>query len=52
MISRVRDIFDVELSLRAIFDHPTVQGMSAEIEQLILSKIGQIDDEETENIAA
>jgi amino acid adenylation domain-containing protein len=39
VIARVREVFDIELSLRSIFDHPTVEGISAEIERLILLKI-------------
>jgi hypothetical protein len=33
----------VELSLKTIFDHPTVGGISAEIERLILEKLEGID---------
>jgi len=39
VITRVRDEFDVELSLRTLFDNPTVEGISAEIERLILQKL-------------
>ncbi|HXI38599.1 MAG TPA: non-ribosomal peptide synthetase [Bryobacteraceae bacterium] len=39
MIAHVRDAFAVELSLRSLFDHPTVREMSAEIERLILAKL-------------
>jgi amino acid adenylation domain-containing protein len=41
VIARVRDVFEVELSLRTIFDNPTVEGISAEIERLILIKLEQ-----------
>ncbi|HEV2734459.1 MAG TPA: amino acid adenylation domain-containing protein, partial [Longimicrobiaceae bacterium] len=34
IISRVRDQFDVELSLQAIFEHPTVAGLAARVEEL------------------
>ena len=39
VIAQVRDVFGVELSLRSLFDHPTAQEMSAEIERLILTKL-------------
>jgi len=34
IISRVRDHFDVELSLQALFEYPTVAGLSAQVEEL------------------
>ncbi|HEX8275247.1 MAG TPA: amino acid adenylation domain-containing protein [Longimicrobiaceae bacterium] len=34
IISRVRDAFDVELSLQAIFEHPTVAGLAGTVEEL------------------
>ena len=52
VIARVRDVFEVELSLRTIFDNPTVEGISAEIEQLILTKLEQAGNEDSaENIS-
>ena len=39
VIAKVRESFGVELSLRSLFDHPTVTEMSAEIERLILAKL-------------
>ncbi len=39
VIAHVRDAFAVELSLRSLFDHPTVREMSAVIEQLIFQKL-------------
>jgi acyl carrier protein len=52
VIARVRDIFEVELSLRSIFDYPTVKGISAEIESLILNKIENLTDEEAQSMLA
>jgi acyl carrier protein len=37
LIARIRDAFGVDLSLRAVFDHPTVAALAAEIEQAILA---------------
>jgi amino acid adenylation domain-containing protein len=39
LISRISDSFGINLPLLSLFDHPTLGGMSAEIEQLILAKI-------------
>jgi amino acid adenylation domain-containing protein len=39
LLTRVSEAFGVELSLLTIFDHPTLAGMSDEIEKLILAKI-------------
>jgi len=48
VIGRVRDAFGVELPLRTLFDHPTVNGMCAEIERLIYSKLEAMSEEETQ----
>jgi acyl carrier protein len=47
VIGRVRDAFGVELPLRTLFEHPTVSGMSAEIDRLIYSKLEAMSEEET-----
>jgi amino acid adenylation domain-containing protein len=39
LLTRISESFGVELSLLTVFDHPTLAGMSAEIEKLILAKI-------------
>jgi amino acid adenylation domain-containing protein len=39
LLTRISESFGVELSLLMIFDHPTLGGMSAEIEKLILAKL-------------
>jgi amino acid adenylation domain-containing protein len=40
LISRLRDAFGVELSLRIIFDEPTVAGMSRHVEAALLAEQG------------
>lgn len=39
LIARIRDVFDIEITLRVLFDNATVAGISAEIERLILAKL-------------
>ena len=39
VLVKIQENFGVELSLKSIFDHPTVGGISAEIEWLILEKL-------------
>src|SRR5579859_3107333 len=39
LLTRIGETFGVELSLLTIFDHPTLAGMSAEIEKLILASM-------------
>jgi len=48
MIARVRETFGVELTLRNLFDHPTAAGMAAEIEQLILTNLEAMTEEEAQ----
>lgn len=51
VIARVRDSFGVELTLLALFDHPTVSGLSAEIERLVVAKLGEMSEEEAKRLA-
>ena len=39
LITRIGESFGVNLPLLSLFDHPTLAGMAAEVEQLILEKI-------------
>ncbi|HEY2850503.1 MAG TPA: non-ribosomal peptide synthetase [Gemmatimonadaceae bacterium] len=39
LITRLRDNFDVELSLKALFDAPTVAAIAAEVERLIAAPL-------------
>lgn len=46
LISRVHETFGVELSLRSVFERPTIRGMSTAIEELILEKLDRMDEHE------
>ncbi len=59
LIARVRETFDINLPLRALFEAPTVSELAAEIERLLVAKLAALSDEEvqqqlakTEGIAA
>jgi len=52
VIARVRDTFGIELTLLSLFDHPTVSGLSAEIERLLVLKLGAMTEDEAERLAA
>jgi amino acid adenylation domain-containing protein len=47
LLTRISHAFGVDLSLLTLFDHPTLAGMSAEIERLILEKIASLSPETT-----
>jgi natural product biosynthesis luciferase-like monooxygenase protein/amino acid adenylation domain-containing protein len=49
VVSRVREVFGVELALRTIFQHPTVEGLATVIEELQLEAT---DDERLSRILA
>ncbi len=48
VIARVRDSFDVELSLHNLFEAPTVADLSAEIERLLMVKLEAMSEEEAQ----
>jgi len=52
MIAQISDVFGVELSLLSIFNDPTVRGMSAEIERLILEKLENMSEDEAQRLLA
>lgn len=45
LIARLRDHFDVDLSLKALFEAPTVAGIATEVERLILEKLDALEAE-------
>jgi amino acid adenylation domain-containing protein len=44
LITRISQTFGVDLPLLSLFDHPTLAGMSSEIERLILQKVGAAEE--------
>jgi amino acid adenylation domain-containing protein len=52
LITRVRDVYGVELTLQGLFDHPTVAAMAAEIERLIVERLESLSDDEVERLLA
>ena len=50
VIARVRDSFGVELSLRTLFDGPTVAELSAQIEVALLAKLEAMSEDEAQRI--
>lgn len=50
LIARIRDTFAVDLSLRVVFDAPTVAELSAIVEDALLARIDAMSDQEAESL--
>jgi amino acid adenylation domain-containing protein len=50
LIAKVHQRYAVELSLRSLFDHPTIAEISSEIERLLYAKLHEMTDEEAQRL--
>ncbi len=50
VISRVRDTFQAELSMRTFFESPTIAELSVAIEELLAEEISQLSDEQVQRL--
>lgn len=48
LIARVREVFGVDITLRSLFESPTVAALAEEIEGLLYSRVAAMTDEEAE----
>jgi acyl carrier protein len=46
LIAKIQQTFDIELSLRSLFDHPTVSGIASEITREVHAKVNAMSDDE------
>jgi len=52
LIVKIRSAFSVDLSLRSLFDAPTVAELSREIERLIVARVESMSEEEAQALLA
>ncbi|MEA2175746.1 MAG: hypothetical protein QOD00_3338 [Blastocatellia bacterium] len=50
LVSRLREAFDVELPLRLLFKHPTIAQLASLIEEMLLTQVNDMTDEEAEQL--
>lgn len=50
LIARIRDAFGVDLSLRTIFDTPTIAQLAPQIEESVLKKISAMSEEDAREL--
>jgi acyl-CoA synthetase (AMP-forming)/AMP-acid ligase II/acyl carrier protein len=52
LIARVRDAFGVELTLRSLFDAPTISRLAIQVEALLMERLDSMSDDEAQRILA
>jgi amino acid adenylation domain-containing protein len=52
VIARLRDAFNVEISLLKLFDHPTVADLACEVERLLVARLDAMSEEEAQRLLA
>jgi acyl-coenzyme A synthetase/AMP-(fatty) acid ligase/acyl carrier protein len=50
LIARLREAFGVDLSLRALFEYPSVEALAAEVERLVDVALDAMSEEEAERL--
>ncbi len=50
LISRLRETFQVEIPMRRVFDETTVRRLAGVVEETILQEIGQLSEQEAEQL--
>jgi acyl carrier protein len=52
LIARIGERFGVEMTLRSLFDNPTVAGMAAEVKRLVIADLEAMSDEDASRLLA
>jgi acyl carrier protein len=52
LISQIRGTFGVELALRTLFESPTIEQLSTEIERLVKARVEAMSDDEVQRLLA
>jgi aryl carrier-like protein len=50
LASQVRKVFDVELPLAVLFQHPALNELAASIEEALIEQMEDLSDEEAEQL--
>ncbi len=52
LIAQIRSTFGVEMALRTLFDAPTIEQLSLEIERLLMAKVEAMTEDEAQRLLA